>query len=105
MSQLDAKKRAKLPNSAFAYVDSQGRRRLPINDESHVRNALTRFTQAALQRYQTMRLERTSKMQIGSRSNTFGRTGGDVDIEWVFGYNACAAVGARCGGRCSANAG
>ena len=49
MSQLDAKKRAKLPNSAFAYVDSQGRKRLPINDESHVRNALARFTQVTFE--------------------------------------------------------
>ena len=49
MSQLDAKKRAKLPDSAFAYVDSQGRRRLPINDESHVRNALARFNQVAFE--------------------------------------------------------
>jgi class 3 adenylate cyclase len=49
MSQLDAKKRAKLPDSAFAYIDSQGRRRLPINDESHVRNALARFTQVAFE--------------------------------------------------------
>ena len=48
MSQLDAKKRARLPNSAFAYVDSQGRRRLPINDESHVRNALARFNQVVV---------------------------------------------------------
>ena len=49
MSQLNAKKRAKLPKSAFAYVDSRGRRRLPINDESHVRNALARFTQVAFE--------------------------------------------------------
>ena len=49
MSQLNAKKRAKLPKSAFAYVDSQGRRRLPINDESHVRNALARFNQVAFE--------------------------------------------------------
>jgi class 3 adenylate cyclase len=49
MSQLDAKKRAKLPNSAFAYVDSKGRKRLPINDESHVRNALARFSQVAFE--------------------------------------------------------
>ena len=40
MSLLDAKKRSKLPASAFAYVDSKGKRRLPINDEAHVRNAL-----------------------------------------------------------------
>ncbi len=45
MARLDAKARAKLPDSAFAYVDSQGNRRLPINDASHVRNALSRFNQ------------------------------------------------------------
>jgi class 3 adenylate cyclase len=32
-----------LPERAFAYVDSAGRRRLPIHDEAHVRNALARF--------------------------------------------------------------
>jgi class 3 adenylate cyclase len=47
MSRLDASKRASLPNSAFAYVDSRGRRRLPIHDEAHVRNALARFNQVA----------------------------------------------------------
>jgi len=49
MSQLDPKKRAQLPNSAFAYVDSRGRRRLPLTDESHVRNALARFNQVAFE--------------------------------------------------------
>jgi class 3 adenylate cyclase len=42
---LSAIARARLPDSAFAYIDSQGRRRLPINDVSHVRNALARFDQ------------------------------------------------------------
>lgn len=45
MAPLDAKARAGLPDSAFAYIDSRGRRRLPINDEIHVRNALARFNQ------------------------------------------------------------
>lgn len=45
MARLSARERAKLPDSAFAYVDSRGDRRLPINDESHVRNALSRFGQ------------------------------------------------------------
>src|SRR5215469_1687116 len=49
MSQLSSKKRARLPKSAFAYVDAKGRRRLPINDESHVRNALARFNQVAFE--------------------------------------------------------
>src|SRR3989475_7168178 len=45
MANLSAKKRAELPDSAFAYIDSSGQRRLPINDEAHVRNALARFNQ------------------------------------------------------------
>jgi class 3 adenylate cyclase len=43
MSDLRQSERAKLPDSAFAYVDSAGKRRLPIHDEAHVRNALARF--------------------------------------------------------------
>ena len=43
MADLRASERAKLPDSAFAYIDASGRRRLPINDEAHVRNALARF--------------------------------------------------------------
>jgi class 3 adenylate cyclase len=45
MPPLAARDRAALPNSAFAYVDSHGRRRLPINDVGHVRAALARFGQ------------------------------------------------------------
>src|SRR5438309_331399 len=45
MAPLDEKTRARLPDSAFAYIDSRGSRRLPINDEPHVRNALARFNQ------------------------------------------------------------
>jgi class 3 adenylate cyclase len=45
VAKLDSTNRADLPNSAFAYIDSRGRRRLPINDEAHVRNALARFNQ------------------------------------------------------------
>ena len=49
MPQLTGKDRARLPDRAFAYVDSNGNRRLPINDESHVRNALSRFNQVAFE--------------------------------------------------------
>ncbi|MDX1390416.1 MAG: DUF6582 domain-containing protein, partial [Acidobacteriota bacterium] len=45
MAKLSAADRAALPDRAFAYVDSAGRRRLPISDASHVRNALARFGQ------------------------------------------------------------
>ena len=45
MARLSASERAKLPDTAFAYIDSRGRRLLPINDAAHVRNALARFDQ------------------------------------------------------------
>jgi class 3 adenylate cyclase len=43
MARLKASERARLPDGAFAYIDSGGRRRLPIHDEAHVRAALGRF--------------------------------------------------------------
>ena len=46
---LGARERAGLPNSAFAYIDSQGRRMLPIHDEAHVRNALARFSRVSFE--------------------------------------------------------
>ena len=49
MATLGSTARAKLPNTAFAYIDSTGRRRLPINDEAHVRNALARFSRVAFE--------------------------------------------------------
>jgi class 3 adenylate cyclase len=70
MSRLAAGKRARLPLTAFAYVDSRGRRRLPIHDESHVRNALARFNQvgfedeAARERARTRLLNAAKKYGI-----------------------------------------
>jgi class 3 adenylate cyclase len=49
MARLGARERAQLPDSAFAYIDSDGTRRLPINDAAHVRNALARFSQVAFE--------------------------------------------------------
>src|SRR3954467_7024449 len=49
MPPLKARERAELPDSAFAYIDSKGKRRLPIHDASHVRNALARFGQVAFE--------------------------------------------------------
>lgn len=70
MSRLAASKRARLPASAFAYIDSRGRRRLPIHDESHVRNALARFSRvgfendAARERTRTRLLNAAKKYGI-----------------------------------------
>lgn len=45
MAELDTKARDKLRKSQFAYVDSKGGEHLPINDESHIRNAMARWNQ------------------------------------------------------------
>jgi hypothetical protein len=45
MATLDTKDREKLRASQFAYVDKKGEEHLPINDASHVRNAIARFNQ------------------------------------------------------------
>jgi hypothetical protein len=45
MGELDGKDRDALRSSQFAYVDQGGGEHLPLNDESHVRNAIARFNQ------------------------------------------------------------
>jgi hypothetical protein len=45
MSDLSTAQRDRLRDSSFAYIDKDGERHLPINDESHVRNAIARFNQ------------------------------------------------------------
>ena len=45
MAELTTDKRDRLRDGSFAYIDKDGARHLPINDESHVRNAIARFDQ------------------------------------------------------------
>ena len=45
MGELDTTDREKLDKRTFAYVDSKGEGHLPLNDESHVRNAMARWNQ------------------------------------------------------------
>lgn len=53
---------------------------------------------AALRRYEAMRMDRTSRIQIGSRGNNWLRDGGNAD--WVYGYDAwqVSLGGARAAG-------
>ncbi len=70
MSRLSTRKRARLPDRAFAYVDSRGRRRLPVHDKAHVKNALARFsrvifeTDAARERARRRLLNAAKKFRI-----------------------------------------
>src|SRR5438874_13067469 len=45
MAELDTEDREKLDKRRFAYVDKNGEGHLPINDESHIRNAMARWNQ------------------------------------------------------------
>jgi class 3 adenylate cyclase len=67
MADLRARDRAALPDSAFAYVDSQGRRRLPINDEAHVRNALGRFSRVLFEDEAARDRARTKLLRAAKR--------------------------------------
>ena len=45
MAELSTQQRNRLKDDQFAYVDKDGGEHLPINDASHVRNAMARFNQ------------------------------------------------------------
>jgi hypothetical protein len=45
MAELSTAQRDRIKDSDFAYVDSDGEGHLPIQDASHVRNAIARFNQ------------------------------------------------------------
>ncbi|HEX8939886.1 MAG TPA: DUF6582 domain-containing protein [Candidatus Limnocylindrales bacterium] len=45
MPEHSDKDRDRMPDRDFAYVDSKGDKKLPIDDESHIRNAMARWNQ------------------------------------------------------------
>src|SRR5438309_9634139 len=45
MPDLKEKQRKSMNKRTFAYVDKNGEGHLPLNDESHVRNAMARWNQ------------------------------------------------------------
>ncbi len=67
MPPLSTKQRANLPDTAFAYIDSRGRRRLPINDAAHVRNALARFNQVVFEDEAARDAARTRLLRAAKR--------------------------------------
>jgi len=78
VAKLTSKERAKLPDRAFAYVDSHGRRRLPIHDEAHVRNALARFDRVTFE-------DHTAEERARKRLLTAAKKYGIVPVGFVTG--------------------
>lgn len=67
MARLTAAERAALRDRDFAYVDSRGRRRLPIVDAAHVRNALARFDQVEFESPAARELARRRLLSAAKR--------------------------------------
>lgn len=49
MAELKAKRRKSMNKDVFAYVDTEGEGHLPLNDETHVRNAIARWDQTTFE--------------------------------------------------------
>jgi hypothetical protein len=69
MATLDTKDRDKLRSNQFAYVDSDGGEHLPINDESHVRNAIARFNQTE---FESKAAKERARMKVLSAAERYG---------------------------------
>jgi len=64
MATLTEKGRDRLRSSQFAYVDKKGEEHLPINDESHIRNAMARWNQTEFE--SATARERARKKIVGA---------------------------------------
>ena len=69
MTTLDTAGRKKLRNTQFAYVDSEGGEHLPIHDESHIRNAISRFSQTD---FESKAARERARRKILSAARTHG---------------------------------
>jgi uncharacterized protein DUF6582 len=76
MAELDAKDRDKLKDSQFAYVDKDGEGHLPINDESHVRNAMARWNQTD---FESASAKESARKKIVSAAHRHGIEVADDD--------------------------
>ena len=78
MSELSADDRDDLRRDQFAYVDSDGGEHLPIHDESHVRNAISRFSQTD---FESKAAKERARKRILSAAERHGiEVGEDSDV-------------------------
>ncbi len=69
MPDLREKQRKAMPKSVFAYVDARGEGHLPLNDESHVRNAMARWNQTE---FSSASAKETARRKIMSAARKHG---------------------------------
>ena len=69
MAELSTQKRENLRSTQFAYVDRTGGEHLPINDASHVRNAMARWNQTS---FESMAAKERARKKIVSAARRHG---------------------------------
>ncbi len=69
MADLREKQRKSMPKSVFAYVDKRGEGHLPLNDETHVRNAMSRWNQTS---FPSKEVKESARRQIVSAARKHG---------------------------------
>lgn len=76
MAKLHPEDRENMDKRKFAYVDREGEGHLPINDASHVRNAMARFDQTD---FESGAKEETARKKIVSAAKRRGISVGRGD--------------------------
>lgn len=69
MADLREKQRKSMPKSVFAYVDKRGEGHLPLNDETHVRNAMSRWNQTS---FPSKEVKESARRKIVSAARKHG---------------------------------
>ena len=61
MAELETRERKEIPKSQYVYVDRSGGTHLPLHDESHVRNAMSRYNQTE---FESMAAKERARLKI-----------------------------------------
>src|SRR5437879_1069883 len=73
MPDLSTRARVKLRKTDFVYVDSDGEGHLPINDASHVRNAMARWNQTE---FESVAAKESARRKIMRAAKKY-----DIDVD------------------------
>ena len=76
MSRLTSGQRKALPDQDFAWIDQHGERHLPIENPSHVRDALSRWP---LTHFDTCEAQEEARKKILAAAKKFGITVSSTD--------------------------
>ncbi len=91
---LTAAQKRKLPDSDFAYIDSDGGRHLPMHDEAHVRAALSRFNQT---QFESPTARAAARRKLMARAKKLGVDVSDKSGKsWTFEFMGAADCADDC---------